>query len=236
MLTKPHIPTLRHNPAEYAFKAVRTSGLTSVGVRGKDTVVVATQKKVQDRLIDDKSVTHIFPVAKHIGVCMTGLIGDAKAAVQRARQEAAQFEYENGYPIPVSYLAQKMANVAQLWTQQAFMRALGVVAIYFGVDDSSDSPQLYRVDPAGHYCGYKAWSAGVKEQDAGNFLEKGLKKSDMSAQATLELAVRAIQLCHGGDLKASDIEIAMVKTETGRYKALSETEIDQVLSSISEQD
>ena len=32
--------------AEYAFKAVRTSGVTSIAVRGKDSVVFVTQKKV----------------------------------------------------------------------------------------------------------------------------------------------------------------------------------------------
>lgn len=31
---------------EYAFKAVRASGITSIGVRGKDSVCFVTQKKV----------------------------------------------------------------------------------------------------------------------------------------------------------------------------------------------
>jgi 20S proteasome alpha/beta subunit len=31
---------------EYAFKAVKSAGITSIGVRGEDSVCVVTQKKV----------------------------------------------------------------------------------------------------------------------------------------------------------------------------------------------
>ena len=37
-----------------------------------------------------------------------------------------KFRYENGYEIPVHYLAQLVADNAQIYTQHAFMRALGV--------------------------------------------------------------------------------------------------------------
>jgi hypothetical protein len=32
--------------SEYAFKAVKAAGITSIGVRGKDSICVVTQKKV----------------------------------------------------------------------------------------------------------------------------------------------------------------------------------------------
>ena len=37
--------------AEYAFKAIKSVGVTSIGVRGKDSVAVVTQKKIPVRAL-----------------------------------------------------------------------------------------------------------------------------------------------------------------------------------------
>ena len=41
--------------------------------------------------------------------------------------------------------------------------------------DDEDGPQLFKIDPAGYYIGYRATCAGVKEQEGMNFLEKKYK-------------------------------------------------------------
>ncbi|GLJ18923.1 hypothetical protein SUGI_0338380 [Cryptomeria japonica] len=68
-------PEGRLYQVEYAFKAVKAAGITSIGVRGQDSVCVVTQKKVPDKLLDQTSVTHLFPITKFIGLLATGMTG-----------------------------------------------------------------------------------------------------------------------------------------------------------------
>lgn len=42
--------------------------------------------------------------------------------------------------------------------------------------DENGAPQLYKTDPAGYYCGYKAVGVGVKQTEANNYLEKKIRK------------------------------------------------------------
>ena len=137
-------PEGRLYQVEYAFKAIKTSGLTSIGVRGADSVVVLTQRKIPDKLHDPESVTNMYHITETIGVVMTGMVGDARAKVKRLRAEAANFRYENGYDIPVSFLAKKAANFAQVFTQSAYMRPYGI-AIAAGNDGRAAAEQVARI-------------------------------------------------------------------------------------------
>eukprot|EP01018_Ginkgo_biloba_P028076 Gb_32856 [translate_table: standard] len=98
-------PEGRLYQVEYAFKAVKAAGITSIGVRGKDSVCVVTQKKVPDKLLDQTSVSHLFPITKFIGLLATGMTADARSLVQHARNEAAEFRFKWGYEMPVDVLS-----------------------------------------------------------------------------------------------------------------------------------
>ncbi|PVV00603.1 hypothetical protein BB560_005011 [Smittium megazygosporum] len=218
------------SPDEYAFKAISKDGITSVGIRGKDCVVIACHKKIPDKLIDASTVTQLFKITSTIGCVATGLIADARAQVSRARSEAAEFKYKYGYEISVDLLAKRLANINQVYTQKAFNRLYGISLMLIGIDVET-GPQLFKVDPAGYFVGYKAVAAGAKQQEAMNYLEKKIKgQSEFDQNQTLELVIDTLSSVLATSLKSSEIEIGVVTTQDPKFRVLSATEIDNILA------
>ncbi len=129
-------------------------------------------------------------------------IADIRAQVERIRYEANEFKYENGYAMPVHVLAQRIADICQVYTR--------------------------------HYLPYKAVATGKAEPEAMNFLEKKVDELNaLDENATIELAMSAMQYVLSTDFKSTEIEVAVVSTGH-KFRVLSEEQIEERLNSISD--
>lgn len=222
-----------HCISEYAIKAATGTGQTAIAVRGSKSVCFVTQRKAADRLVDASSLTSLYRITDTIGALMIGYPPDVRAQVERVRYEANEFQYNNGYPVPVHVLAKRIADICQVYTQEASQRPMCVMMLLIGVDDEKGA-QAFKVDPAGHYLPYKAVATGKGEPEAMNYLEKRVDTmSELSEPSTIDLAISAMQHVLSTDFKASEIEVAVV-TSGSKYRLLGLEEIESRLNAISE--
>ena len=84
----------------------------------KDDWLLTCDMSLQDKLIDPSSVSYVYKISPSVGCVMTGSIADARASVNRARGEAAEFRYKFGYEMPCDVLAKRLANISQVYTQR----------------------------------------------------------------------------------------------------------------------
>jgi len=116
------------------------------------------------------------------------------------------------------------------------MRPLATVCLLVGVDDER-GPQVFKVDCAGHYLPFFAAASGSKEQEAVNFLEKKVDEmKEYGGDDTVRTAIMCLGSVLGSDFRGNEIEVAIVEGKAGKFRKLTEEEIETHLNAIADAD
>lgn len=71
----------------------------------------------------------------------------------------------------------------------------------------------------GYYCGYRATAVGVKQTEAGSYLEKKYKKKqNYGHDEVIQLAISTLSHILTADFKPSDIEIGVVSKDKPGFR------------------
>ncbi|KAH8870286.1 Proteasome subunit alpha type-3 isoform 1 [Schistosoma japonicum] len=177
---------------EYACKAVENSG-TAIAIQGKDCVVFAVENIVTSKLYEPGCVKRIFNIDDHIGMVVMGFQTDAKAIVEAAREECANYRNSFGSRIPLYSLTERLAMYMHAHTLYSAVRPFGVSVLLGSYE--SDGPHLYVVEPSGSYFAYFGCAIGKAKQNATTEIEK-LKINDLSPEELVKEAAKIIYTVH----------------------------------------
>ena len=212
---------------EYALSAV-ASGATSLGVKAKNGVVIATEKKLPSILIDESSVMKILMLTENIAMVYSGMGPDFRVLTRKGRKAAQTYYNVYREVIPVAMLVREIAAVMQEFTQRGGVRPFGVSVLLAGFDHSG--PQLFQIDPSGSYFAWKASAIGKHLVNAKTFLEKRYN-DDLELEDAVHTALLTLKEGFEGAMDHTNIEVGIVGADKV-FKVLTPAEIKDYLGEV----
>jgi proteasome alpha subunit len=214
-------PDGRLYQVEYAREAVKR-GTTAVGIKAKDGVVLIVDKRVNSKLLEASSIEKIFKIDEHIGVASSGLVGDARALVDRARVECQINRVSYDEPIEVEALSKKLCDHMQSLTQYGGIRPYGTALLIAGVSDGE--VRLFETDPSGTLLEYKATGIGIGRPAAMKVFEEEYNPESEIKDA-IPLGLKALHSATEGKFDVDQVEIGMIGKTVPVFRKMSREEV-----------
>lgn len=147
-----------------------------------------------------------------MGIGFAGLTNDARVLSNWMRQLALSSRMVYSRPLPLSRVANSLADRAQLNTMEYGRRPYGVGFLIIGHD--STGPHLYEFSPVGTCFEYYAMSLGARSQSAKTYLDRNFEtfKEETDLEQLILHGLYALRetLQQGKDLELPTISVAVV--------------------------
>ena len=211
---------------EYAQEAVK-KGSTAVGVRGKNVVVLAVEKKSVAKLQEERTVRKICLLDDHVVMAFAGLTADARILIDRARVECQSHKLTVEDPVTLEYITRHIAQLKQKYTQSNGRRPFGISTLIAGFDDDGTA-RLFQTDPSGVYHEWKANATGRSGKTVREYLEKNYDASQLEDdESVIKLALKALLEV----VQGKNLEVAVMRRGQ-RLQILSEEDLSKYVSVI----
>lgn len=194
---------------EYAEKTIRL-GSASIGILGKNCVILVADRRQRDKLIIEDSANKINEVDEHILCVSAGITSDARVLVDKARVAAQQHRVTYDSRPSTETIVREIADIKQQFTQYGGARPFGVSMMFAGHADKNATPVLYTTDITGGYLRYKANVIGENDDKIRKLLTEKYKEG-LSSKEAVKLALEVFKEVQGEDFNPSRFDIGIVE-------------------------
>lgn len=205
---------------EYAMKA-SSLGTTALAFTTPTSTFLISEIKKINKL--QKPSTKHFKISDNIVFSFSGIAGDAKNIVKRAREEALNHLKMFNEEIPVEGLLKYLSQLALQFGEEdaakkIFGRPFGCSIIVAGFDQE---PVAYMFDPSGSYRRFRVTSIGSGSESL---------EADLCDIDTVEKAVSVLARVMKDDMEKDNVEICEVSAQGIRF--FNENEVSSIVSSV----
>lgn len=174
---------------EYALETVKR-GTISIGMITKEGVLLAAEEQV-NQFQDEEFSRKLFILDDNIGAAISGYVPDGRVLIDYSREICQNHRLVYDEYAAVEYVARRISDIKQAFTQQAGVRPFGVSIIFGGVDIDK-VPKIFVTDPSGSYVKYRLAAIGNRSETATSFLSKHYS-FEMSLEEAKVLTAAAIK-------------------------------------------
>ena len=169
---------------EYAMKAVE-DGWTTVGIQVKEGIILAAEKKIQNKLQIPSSIEKISKIEDNVICTYSGLLADARSLIEHARVEAANHWFTFNEKMPIESISLSVCELTLSFadkdkkkdkkdeenSKKRVSRPFGCALLIGGIDKDGNS-YLFRNDPSGNYSRYRACAIGAGGENGMSTLQE----------------------------------------------------------------
>ncbi|MGC8974813.1 MAG: proteasome subunit beta [Thermoprotei archaeon] len=190
-------------------------GTTTVGLKLRDSVVIAADKRAsQGYFIAHKRVRKIIKIDDHVVMSIAGLVADAQILASQLQYLARKYKYEEGVQVPVRTLVSYLGLLLNTYKYFPFE-----VQLLIGGYDTE--PRLYAVQWFGDYTEENYAVTGSGSPVAIGLIESRYSP-DLDVNEAVKLALEAIRASTRRDVFSGEgVDVAVVRKGSVEISTLS---------------
>lgn len=183
-------------------------GTTTLGVVGKDGVVLASDTRViMGSFVAHKKGKKVYKIDDHLAMTISGSVADSQRTVEILKVNARLYRIENKRPMPVKTAGRLIAN---LFFSARYAPLLAQILVG-GMDDSG--PHVFALDPFGSLTEEKYVATGSGSPIAYGVLEDKYRE-DMSVKEVLPVVVHSVVSAMKRDTASGDsFDVAVIDSK-----------------------